>query len=490
MKRLFSVLLPLFLICSCLHAQELSALLLWKSFSTPDNKPYVETYLSVSGNTAVYVKTVKGKKQASIDIGITFSQGNSIKAYKKYVLSSPEIPDSVHNSYFIDQQRFGLEKGDYLMELTLTDKNKPGAKAFTKKENIHIGFSSEKTEMSDIELVESYEAAPVPGVLTKNGYDIHPYVANFYPENMDKLQFYAEVYNTSKTLGPNEKFILLYYIETYTDAQKLNAFGGFIRETAQPVVIALASLPIDKLPSGEYNLVLEARDKDNKIISFNKTYFGRGKSDKQTTEAILAAAENDISSSFAARFTNKDTLIDLIRSTKPISSDVEASVAENDIKTKDVKILQKRLFIFWSTHHPVNPELAFEQYNEQVQAVQHTFGTKMRRGYNTDRGRVYLHYGAPSVRQVNDNEPSAYPYEIWTYYRLADKQTNRRFVFYEPDLVTNDFRLIHSDAIGEIFDANWDIKIHKRNTQGNNLDTETAPDHYGGNSLDDFNHPK
>jgi GWxTD domain-containing protein len=490
MKRFFSALLLFSLSYSSFQAQELSALLLWKSFNTPENKPYVETYLSIYGNTAVFVKTGKGKKQASIDIGITFSQGGSIKAFKKYVLVSPETPDSVSKPFFIDQQRFGLEKGDYLMELTLRDKNKPGAKAFLKKENIHIGYSSDKTEMSDIELVESYQPSSVPSILTKNGYDIHPYIANFYPENMENIQFYAEVYNTSKTLGENEKFILFYYIETYGDAQKLNAFGGFIKETAQPVVIALANIPINKLPSGEYNLVLEARDKDNKIIAFNKTYFARGKPEKQTTEAILAAAENDVSSSFAARFTDKDTLIDLIRSTRAISSDIEISVAESDIKTKDVKMLQKRLFIFWSTHHPLNTELAFENYNEQVKAVQHTFGTRLRRGYNTDRGRVYLHYGAPSVRQVNDKEPSAYPYEIWTYYRLADKQTNRHFVFYEPDLVTNDFRLIHSDAIGEIFDSNWDVKIHKRITQGSNLDTETAPDHYGSNSLDDYNHPK
>lgn len=84
------------------------------------------------------------------------------------------------------------------------------------------------------------------------------------------------------------------------------------------------------------------------------------------------------------------------------------------------------------------------------------FSTSIRKGYNTDRGRVYLQYGPPDNRTQMPHEPSAYPYEIWQYYKVKG-QSNRRFIFYNPDLVTNDFKLIHSDALGEIMNDQWQL---------------------------------
>jgi GWxTD domain-containing protein len=490
MKRITITFLLLLCTIGYVNASGLSALLTYCSFSTPDNKPYVETYLSVLGNTASFKKNASGKFQASIEIGITFSQGTVISAYKKYTLLSPELTDTLTKPNFIDQQRFNLDNGEYMMELFVLDKNKQGAKAFSKKEAIKINFPPETVTISGIELLESYKKSVLPGPLTKNGYDIVPYVANFYPQNMEKLIFYAEIYHTVKGLGENEQFILLYYLENYETARKLNDFGGHLRASTTAVNVAFSEIPIASLPSGNYNLVLEVHDKSNKIVAFQKTYFQRSNSAKANEEALSNSADNNLANSFVARFKKTDSLAEYIRSTRPIASESENSLAESDIKTKDLTTLQRRLFIFWSSHSPSDPEAGFNKYNEQVIAVQHSFGTRIFPGYNTDRGRVYLKYGAPSVRDVMDKEPSAYPYEIWTYYRLGDNQNNRKFVFYDSDLSTNNYRLIHSDAIGEIFDSNWSMKLKKRNTQINNFDVEQTPDPYGSNAVDDYNHPK
>jgi len=377
-----------------------------------------------------------------------------------------------------------------MMELTVLDRNKKGAQPFNKKEPIKIDFPPESIRFSGIELLESYKQAPVAGVLTKNGYDMIPYVANFYPQNMDKIKFYAEIYHTSKNLGENEPIIILYYLETYETARKLDEFGGHIRATTSEVNIAFSEIPIASLPSGNYNLVLEVHDKSNKITAFQKTYFQRINSKKVNAEAMNNSAESSVENTFVARFKRADSLTEYIRSTRPMASESENSVAESDIKSKDRLVLQKRLLTFWSNHSPSDPEGGFNKYNDAVIAVQHSFGTRIMAGYDTDRGRIYLKYGEPSVRNVMDKEPGAYPYEIWTYYKLGDNQTNRKFVFYDPDLATNNYRLIHSDANGEIYDANWSMKLKKRNTQVNNFDVEQTPDPYGSNAVDDFNHPK
>jgi hypothetical protein len=124
-----------------------------------------------------------------------------------------------------------------------------------------------------------------------------------------------------------------------------------------------------------------------------------------------------------------------------------------------------------------------------VKVVKREFGTSIRRGYQTDRGRVFLQYGPPNNRTASLHEPSAYPYEIWHYYRIGT-QNNRRFVFYLPDLVTNDYTLLHSDANGEIIDNQWQLRLHKRDTQTNNFDNNNVNPTYGGRANDLFNTPR
>jgi hypothetical protein len=112
-------------------------------------------------------------------------------------------------------------------------------------------------------------------------------------------------------------------------------------------------------------------------------------------------------------------------------------------------------------------------------------------GYATDRGRVYLQYGPPNTMSDHYAEPSAYPYEIWHYYKLGS-QSNRKFVFYNPDLVSNDFVLLHSDAQGELPNSRWEMDLHKRDTQSNDFDKESKDGglFYGNQAKDNFKNPR
>ncbi|MFI5148556.1 MAG: GWxTD domain-containing protein [Bacteroidia bacterium] len=490
MKRMLFLFIPAMLLFNTMNGNVLSALLTWCAFTTPDHKPYVETYISILGNSAVYAKNSNGKMQASIEIGMLFTKAGKIEAARKFVLHSPERKDSLIPPSFIDQQRFNLPAGDYELELTMLDKNSPSSKSFLKKETIHIPFQKEELRISDIEFIESYTPSAQPGPLTKNGYDLVPYIASLYPKNMNKLAFYAEVYEAPKVIKAGEKFVLRFYVEQVDDSVRMSECGGFVKCAPLPVNIILTELNIDKLPSGRYNLVIELYASDNRILSVQKRFFQRLNPVKSELIALEKLGDDQLKQSFAGRFHNLDTLSDLLLSLRPVSNEVEMGVIENEIKGKEIKILQKRLLAYWLGQNPKDPETAFDRYSEQVVAVQKSYGTRLRRGYETDRGRVYLKYGEPSTRQITDKEPSSYPYEIWTYYRLSDGQTNRKFVFYNRDLVTNDYRLIHSDAIGEIYDSNWSMKLHARSNPTNDMDQTVAPDHFGGNSSEDYDHPK
>jgi hypothetical protein len=106
------------------------------------------------------------------------------------------------------------------------------------------------------------------------------------------------------------------------------------------------------------------------------------------------------------------------------------------------------------------------------------FSTKIMKGFETERGRVFLQYGKPDSRTQVPNEPSAYPYEIWWYYHYKG-QRNIRFVFYNPDMITNDYELLHSEALGEPNNPQWRLMLFSRTTAFRDLDEQMNRGHYG-----------
>lgn len=492
MKR-FAAIVLFFLIASSSYGKELMANMTWTTFSTPDNKSYVETYLSIIGNSVVYVKNANGKYQASVDVLMTFWSNDTMRTAKKYVLNSPEVEDSSKVVNFLDLQRIPMPVGFYSLQITLKDLNRVPTKTITNSRSVVVDIDPDSVSLSSVELLESYSNATTTNPLTKSGYDLVPYVSSFYPANMEQLRFYGEIYNTQERIPANTKFLVQYYIESAIEGKRLTDFNGFAKLNPQPVNSFLYSFNIAALPSGNYNLVVEVRNASNRLLTLRKTGFERFNPGVMMKLEDVAAL--DIAGTFAGRITDPDTLKDYIRSLRPISSTSEIEFAENRIKAGDVKLMQQYFYNFWISRNQTNPEGEWIKYNIEVRKVNAEFGTQILRGYETDRGRVYLQYGPPDQRVVISNEPSSYPYEIWQYYTVRQNsyafnvnqpgnttQTNRKFVFCDFDLVTNRYELIHSDARGEVRDDNWKLRLVKRDRPPGTIDTQSGNPQYGGNS--------
>lgn len=463
-------------------------------FNTPEEKPYVETYLSVLGNSVAYKKNSNGKYQSQVEVGILFLQNGQIKASKKYILMSPEVTDTLSKENFIDQQRFSLEPGEYEFEQTISDKNSNG-KTFAIKKKIKVEFPKDRVNISDIELLSSIKKAETKSAITKNGVDMIPYMADFYyPESINEISFYAEIYNTKKILGENEKLLIMYYIESSDNTTQLSNFTAVKREVSAPVIPVYAKFNISELPSGNYNIVVGVKNKLNEVVAQKKCFFQR--KNTKLKSALTDISSVSVENTFISKIENKDSLKEWIRSLRPVATQSEKSFIDNQLKTADEKLMQQFIYNFWQTRNPIAPEEAFKKYNAEVKAVNEKFGTFIYKGHETDRGRVYLQYGPPDKREEFPAEPNAYPYEIWVYYTLEDKtklnpiQTNKRFIFYNPDIATNNYQMLHSDALSEIHDSRWEMKLHKRMVQSHDFEKKDAPQHFGGNASDVFGNPK
>ncbi len=312
---------------------------------------------------------------------------------------------------------------------------------------------------------------------------------------MNNLIFYSEVYNSNKSLPDGEPFLVNYFVEDADNNQLAGGLRKFIKETAKDVIVVFNELPIEQLKSGNYNFVLEVRDKENKLLAITKKYFQRS---NPVVEAALTPSNLstlDVATTFVSAITNAEELKDHIKSTFPISTQMEKNFARNQLNFSDLKMMQQYFYNFWKKRNDANPEEAWKKYYEEVKKVNKEYSTRIQRGYATDRGRVYLQYGAPNTITATRNEPSSYPYEIWHYYVIPGtevnrRQTNKRFVFMNSDLIGADYQLIHSTAFGELNDPRWELRLQGRNEQYIDLDQQKGRDHYGNRADDLFNSPR
>jgi GWxTD domain-containing protein len=465
----------------------LRAYLSYASFTLPGPQSTIETYLAVDGKSVVYKEIQPGNFRASIEITVIFKQADSISSFAKYELLSPMVQDTANVNFgFIDFQRYAMNDGLYKMEIQISDMNNPQQQPFSTQETIQLSFPDDVMGFSGIQWVDNYKKSENPSVITKNGLDIVPYVFNFYPADKNTLTFYTELYNASAQLGAESKFLISTYIQSYESRSKMNNKLTNKRVEAKEVNVILQSFDITDLPSGNYELVVEARDRENKIICSNTMFFQRSNPSIQYNLDDLSAL--NIENTFASRYIQIDTLREYLHTLDPLSTEFERDYAYNLTKTEDLLTMQRYLYNFWYKRNILEPESAWKNYCFEVKKADFSFHTQTKKGYQTDRGRVYLQYGAPDQIADQHNEPGAYPYEIWHYYQLGN-QRDKKFVFCSKDIVTNDFLLIHSNAVGELSNYQWQNYIYGR-TNSFDIDQTSPTDTWGSKATDYYNQPR
>lgn len=461
-------------------------------FNTSTNKPYLETYLTITGNSVKFIPVANGF-QANVNIAWKIFKGKELVRSSSYNLLSPIILDSLQTPSFIDNQRFALENGQYNLELVITDNAYPEQKT-NYAQKINIIFNREKKIYnSDIQILESYKKSVTQSLLTKSGYDLIPYNINYFPKRQNSLKFYMETYNLDTVIGKGTKFVYSYHIENNENLQKLSGFSGFQKQLAQRINPILAQFDITQLPSGNYNLVLEVKDSLNKIQSQKKWFFQR------QNDVINISQNNNIKTieDFFNSVQNTDSLKQFIECLWPLSSVKEREWQQIQTKKKDPNLMRGYLVEYWKTQasDTANALNLWYNYYKQVLEANALLKCGKQKGYYTDRGRVYLQYGKPDQRNQVNSEPNTYPYEIWQYYRIYDKSTqrfftNKKFVFVNFAIADDCYKLIHSDVKGELYDERWKFKLVNRSQQSTNIDDTQPGKTYGSNIDDNFNNPR
>lgn len=431
----------------------LDASVTFAAFNAPNN-PYIEVYLYIHGSSIEHAMTPDSLYHSNIEIITVFKQRDSIIKADKFLLNGPLGKKRVS---LYDIKRYGLDNGSYDMEIVLKDmNNEENSSVFRTK--VDIDFSSNQLMQSDIQLLStaiSDDDANNPAV--KNGVYMEALPFNFYNKSLSTLLFYNEIYNADQAIG--DDFLVRYLIE------KVNGNGSTEtmliankKRSPDSVNPLLLSLDISKLPSANYHLIVEIRNRGGDLLSDKKIFFQRSNPYLDLELAQSAPLEEE----FVANL-SKEELRYSLKAIAPLVKDADVEVLNYVIANRDSIEAQRRfLFTFWAIESPVDTKSTYEKYMKVARWVDQEYKSGFGYGFETDRGYIFMRYGKPNDSKRVDNDPSAPPYEIWVYENFPRTNQNRvKFIFYNPSLSPGDFRLLHSTALSEVNNPQWEVELYR-----------------------------
>ncbi len=475
-KQILSLLVLCFL---AYQSFAIDASVKYATFKGIEQENYIEIYVHVKGKSVTFARLDEPEEfyQAAVDLKINFLQNKEIINTENYTMQSPKIKTATPSGIaLIDVLRLPLPNGEYTLEVEMTDQNNSENNS-TLKAAVNMNYEN-GIEISDVQLLGGYEATEEENQYVKHGYLLRPYTFDVYPSFVDKLTFYAEIYGTD--VEQQDRFLVRYYIQNEGGkGEPITGTMGFKKREAAPVNVILAQIDISKLPEGEYELVVEVRDAANELLRSKALKLSRSYPFQDSE--IQDFEEMDITGTFVEAL-DKERVNTAVRAIAPLLVKDENYVLNQMLRKKDDLKKRKFLYYFWLRENEIDPEEPYEEYMVLVDRVDKMFTNAMGKGYRTDRGRIYLKYGAPQDVLSQQSEPSAPPYEVWFYNRTLDNQSNVKFVFYNPSLANGDYELLHSTARGEVNNPQWKRILYSNipTTGRDALDGTGTPSHYGG----------
>lgn len=482
--QLLSFLLAAF---STLSAKNIGIDISYAQFMNDNNEGYLEIYFALAGNSIDFAQIGGNKYQGGVEITVAIKQDSTFIAADKFLLQSPLLDDTLNFAEaYINQVRFPLPKGDYTLILDLKDIHEK-SEAYHDEQDFSMHTGGPEPATSDLLFLDSYSPATEGSVFAKSGYDIVPMVSvgsYYFNEAITNISFYIEIYNTDEALGEKQPYLVKYYLQNADNGEVLSKYASFTKKTSGPVLPLLSGFNIESLKTGNYELVVEALNKDGESIIKKESFFYRKNAPKTIDTEDLT--NTDITGTFADLLGGIDSLYLFTDYLFPISTSAERNYQESLMAERDLKKMKQYFYVFWSQRNDYDPQAEWENYYTSVREVNKLYGSGLRPGFKTDRGRVALVYGKPNLKEERKFESNMPPYEIWRYDQLNSRyldiisQTNKIFVFADFQVGSNEYELIHSNAMGELNDSRWKQTIMGGRNRSNNLDDD------GSSQFDDW----
>ncbi len=450
-------------------------------YTTKDKalQPYLELYWQVDANTLNFHKDSTGIWLDKIKTELTIGCDTGIITTQKYYLKTTPANSlrAAQLQNIVDLHRISLPEGKVYYNLILTDANNE-VSIYEHSDTINVPEAYEKTHYSRIQLLDTaYESDQKNNIFYRAGQLQIPLCLNFLDDNRKHIHAYTELYNAHKindSLLPLTEDIYISKKEYGSVEHELHNTDTL--NTIQEIIPIQHSMKIDMLPSGNYYLNYVLKDKKGKDVTKQSLFFQLinmnpvVKKDTSTQPAWEKVNVLELSETFVHKYTTAQ-LKAILKMLLPISSKSEHANIEIFLSEPDDTYMRYFIYNFWKARSTGDAEKGWEKYTKKVKEVNRLFGSSITAGYETDRGFYQLKYGEPDQRVIVTNEQGAFPYEIWVYNAPGTQSTQGVFLFYSPEFMINDYKLLHSTVIGETRNTAWRSLLYKTGQASDNLNS-------------------
>jgi GWxTD domain-containing protein len=419
------------------------------SFRAQDGYACLEIYFSVLRRDLAYRRTEESF-EANFELRAEFFRGDSLVKADAWRLvdALPSLEPSL-DQYLYHQVSVFLEAGDYRVETRILDRvsERDGGR----RERVFVpSFSSTDLTMSDIQIGLRLFPDRSRSRFSKNGYYILPNPHALYNAEWPNVYYYCEIYNLSPlNTGLDSSYVVT---RNLIDPQ-----GKSVRETSrkvrQRIGIALVeadSVVVSDLIPGQYILGIEVRDRaTGQYVSRERPFMVYNPVQHPVSPADDAQGRKDEIYSM--------TMEELDRYFEPLQYITEKDERRNYRRIRDIEGKREFIESFWMRRDPDASTLhneAKSEYMRRLEYVNSTFASRMKEGWKSDRGRIYLIYGEPYLIDRYPSSLGQRPFQVWTYPQIDQ---GVEFVFVDVSGF-GEMILVHSTAKEEIRDYDWKEK--------------------------------
>lgn len=418
-------------------------------FFGDEQQVYVEIYYGIHENSISYVGGASGYR-SSVRMRLVV-RGESASVANKEWLVPHEIIDTVRLSgaqIMTGLESLALPAGAYSVQITASDVNAPG-RSDSVNINLPIVMYPQGNEaMSDVELCTMIQSSSnKQSLFYKNTLEVTPNPARLFGVGLPIMYYYFEVYNLISASSPANSVIRTVV---------LNSAGKevFTKDKQKPRTnnssVEIGSVNLSAMKGGTYTFRANLLDSSKTVTlaTTSKKFFIY----KPGTlpDSMPVQSQFDISGSEYAVMPEEEA----DRELACIAYLVNESERVQITTLADLTSKQRFLFEFWRRKNP-DPQSGVnefkKEYMNRIQYAETNFMSGLRKGWKSDKGRVYVLYGPADEIERFPNSPEANPYEIWHFNSL---QGGVEFVFVDRYSM-GDYSLVHSTHRDELHNPDW-----------------------------------
>jgi len=429
------------------------------AFRYDSTQSLVEVYYAIPTFGLTCIEKPSEGYQAQIMIRLTINKDGKIWNEDAWRMEKTvtDTSDLSASGNMVDLLKYLMQPGTYDFSFYVEDLNNSD-NHFTNNRKINVGlFSDENIGLSDIQLASSIKKAErdTNNIFWKNGFEIIPNPSAIYTKDSPVLYYYLESYNLDKTfqngIYKNKAYVTATTIGD-NDSKSLTQ-----KKKAVSAGVEVGQLFIASLPSGTYNFNFEIYNiQDSLIKSTTKKFFVYN----PTTEVTEKPEKEDIQSAIlTSEFAGmKGKQLDKEFELTQYFTTKEQKNLYKELENDDGK--RKYLYEVWKNMDPT-PQTPINEYKleykRRIEQANENYRSYSRKGWQTDRGRVYILYGPPTDIERNPNNPTSFAHEIWHYDNIEGGVI---FVFADFQEF-GEYLQIHSTKRGETINQNWQQSIKK-----------------------------